>query len=351
MADLFDLPALVRPNLRDLKPYRSARDDFKEGMLLDANENPYEPLDDNKITGLNRYPDPHFTALREAIGLYRGVNPNRVFLGNGSDEAIDLLIRLVCEPCKDALLITPPTYGMYKVSADIHNVKVVESPLNPDFSLNKKDIIEKSKDVKIIFLCSPNNPTSNSFDSGELKEILEQTNSLVVVDEAYIDFSNKASLIPLLDSFANLVILQTLSKAFGLAGIRLGMAFGSEELIRYLMKIKPPYNINSLTQQTALHAFKNVDKVAERISKILESRKLLESELLELPSVLKIYPSDANFLLVKFRDADATYQKLAEKGIIVRNRSNQLHCEGCLRITIGTEEENNRLISALKSLC
>lgn len=350
MADSFNLLSLVRPNLRDLKPYRSARDDFKEGMLLDANENPYEPFGENETTGLNRYPDPHFSALRDAISSYRNVKPEHIFLGNGSDEAIDLLIRLVCEPGKDALMITPPTYGMYKVSADIHNVTVVEYPLKPDFSLDKSDIIEKSKDVKIIFLCSPNNPTSNSFDSKELKEILDNVNCLVVVDEAYIDFSSKASLTPLLDSYPNLVILQTLSKAFGLAGIRLGMAFGSEEIIQYLMKIKPPYNVNALTQQIALNAFKSVDKVAERISSILESRKKLESELAELPSVLKIHPSDANFLLVQFKDADGTYQKLAKNGIIVRNRSNQLHCEGCLRITVGTEEENSELISTLKSL-
>jgi len=350
MVQAFDLISLVRPNLRQLKPYRSARDDFKEGMLLDANENPYEPFIGNAGNALNRYPDPHFVKLRDAVSSYRNTEPDRIFLGNGSDEAIDLLIRLVCEPGKNALMITPPTYGMYKVSADIHNVHVVESPLNPDFSLNKEDIIEKAAEVNIIFLCSPNNPTSNSLDPAGITEILEKVSCLVVVDEAYIDFSKKTSLLPLLDKYPNLVILQTLSKAFGLAGIRLGMAFASKEIIRFLMKIKPPYNINSLTQQTALEAFGKLQEVNNRISQILESRNKLESELASLPSVLHIYPSDANFLLVKFKNAEDTYHRLAEKGIIVRNRSNQLHCNGCLRITVGTEEENNALISSLKKL-
>jgi len=350
MNTTFNLNQLVRPNILSLKPYRSARDDFKEGILLDANENPFETHLNEHLQELNRYPDPHFEALREAIAHYRSVLPEQIFLGNGSDEAIDLLIRMCCIPGKDRILITPPTYGMYQVSADIHGIETIKIPLKPDFSLETKAIIEKRDEASIIFLCSPNNPTANLLEQGDILRIMDGYHGIVVVDEAYMDFSPGDSLLPFLGKYPNLVILQTLSKAFGLAGIRLGMAFGSPEIIRILMAIKPPYNINSITQWRALQAFKEPEIIQQNIKTILQNRSKLIEDLSSLPMVKKIHSSAANFLLVQFDDALSYYKKLAAQGIIVRYRGDQLHCENCLRITVGTAIENQKLTDTLRIL-
>lgn len=346
MPPTFDINKLVRPNILALKPYRSARDDFKSGVLLDANENPYP----QKQGALNRYPDPHQEALRSAIAAYRGTDPERVFTGNGSDEAIDLLIRIFCRPGIDKIAITPPTYGMYKVSADIQDVEVLDAPLLPDFSLDPDALLQKAGDAKIIFLCSPNNPTANALDRDAILKTIRNFHGIVVVDEAYIDFSGSASFIDTLDGHPNLVVLQTLSKAFGLAGIRLGMAFASREIISLMMKVKPPYNVNSLTQEMAIGAFRDLPGIEQKIAQILQQRSYMAGRLAEIPFVERIFPSDANFLLVKMRDALNIYGKLARSGVVVRYRGDQPHCADCLRITIGTEEENEKLLESLRNI-
>jgi histidinol-phosphate aminotransferase len=345
-----NLNSLVRPNIQKLKPYRSARDDFKKGILLDANENPFPPVHLDSQTELNRYPDPHQEVLRSLISGYRNTDPERIFTGNGSDEAIDLLIRIFCRPGIDKIVITPPTYGMYRVSADIHDVEVIEAPLKPDFSLEPQMVLEKAVEAKIIFLCSPNNPTANLLDKDAILQIIQNFSGIVVVDEAYLDFAETTSLIDVLDEYPNLVILQTLSKAFGLAGIRLGMAFASVQIIAFMMKVKPPYNVNVLTQRMAVRALGNPSIIQEKTTRILEEKRRVLKELSHLELVEKIHPSDANFLLVKMRDAQNIYHKLAKAGVVVRYRGDQLHCEGCLRITIGTQSENDRLLSLLKTL-
>lgn len=346
----FDLDQLIRPNIRSLKPYRSARDDFKSGILLDANENPVSPGPEHELN-LNRYPDPHYDALRNRLSeLKPSVSPNQVFLGNGSDEAIDLLVRMFCTPGKDRILVTPPTYGMYRVSADIHGIETAEAPLRPDFTLDPETVLKQSDGVKIIFLCSPNNPTANRQPESNIIRVIEGFSGIVVVDEAYIDFSRDKSLLPLLSSYPNLVVMQTLSKAWGLAGIRLGMAFASVELISYMMRVKPPYNVNSLTQNIALKALANPGKTQKVIDTILEERARVSEELAKLPGVLKVEESDANFLLVRVENALEVYRKLADQGVIVRYRGDQLHCENGLRITIGIEQENNALLGALRKI-
>jgi len=345
----FDLHHLLRPNIRNLKPYRSARDDFKKGILLDANENPYTPTLEHKLK-LNRYPDPHFEALRNGLSELKPVQPNQIFLGNGSDEAIDILIRMFCSPGTDRILTTPPTYGMYRVSADIQGIETVECPLNPDFSLPAEKVLEHSKGVKIIFLCSPNNPTANRLDESAIRKVIEGFSGIVVVDEAYIDFSSQASLLSLLDTYSNLVLLQTLSKAWGLAGIRLGMAYASTDIIGYMMRVKPPYNVNVLTQDAALKALGNPELTEQLIKLIIKERERIATSLLEFAFVMKVEPSDANFLLVRVKDAQTIYRQLAEKGVIVRYRGDQKHCENALRITIGLPEENDALLEAMRSL-
>lgn len=347
---IFDLESLVRPNILRLKPYRSARDDFKDGILLDANENPFESYTIDGEHPLNRYPDPHYDAVREALARWKKVRPSQIFLGNGSDEAIDLLIRMTCTPGKDSILITSPTYGMYKVSADIHDVNIIDVPLHPDFSLNTDEVIKASQNAKLVFLCSPNNPTANVLEKASILSILQQAPGIVVVDEAYMDFSPNNSLLSELDAWPNLVVMQTFSKAIGLAGIRLGMAFGSEEIIKILMKIKPPYNVNVLTQQEALRSLDNPSEIQLKIQEITENRKQLINDLSRISGVEHIFPSDANFLLVRFKDALETYKKLASAGVIVRYRGDQLHCDGCLRITVGTEDENKMLIEKLEAI-
>lgn len=335
---------LVRPNIQKLTPYSSARSEFKgiADIFLDANENPFE-------TGYNRYPDPLQRAVKNRISTLKGIPAENIFLGNGSDEVIDLLIRIFCEPREDHILILPPTYGMYQVSAGIADVAIREIPLTEDFQPKPGEILAAANTKsKILFLCSPNNPTGNSFDSALVKRILEEFSGIVVVDEAYIDFSEQDSFIQLIAEYPNLVVMQTFSKAWGLAGIRLGMGFASEEIVALFNKVKPPYNINQLTQQAALEALQNEQQQQAWVDEILEERSKLEKALDQLSFVQYIYPSDANFILVKMDDPVAVYDYLIAEGIIVRNRSKVLMCEGCLRITIGTLAENKNLIAALE---
>lgn len=351
----FSLQELLRPNILNLKPYRSARDDFKKGVLLDANENPHQPgVSEGDVQGLslNRYPDPQYEALRNRLGELKNIAPEQIFLGNGSDEAIDLLIRICCKPDQDRILITPPTYGMYEVSADIQGVETIKVPLNPDFSLAPDAVLQRAsqKRVKLMFLCSPNNPTANRQNTQTIKAILDNFSGLVVVDEAYVDFSAEESLIPLLADYPNLVVMQTLSKAWGLAGIRLGMAFASPELISYMMRVKPPYNVNALTQQAALKALSNPEHMQKTVETLLQERERVAQSLRAHAGVKRVFPSDANFLLVQIPEARSMYEKLARHGIIVRYRGDQLHCDDGLRITIGTAEENDALLSALNEL-
>lgn len=339
-----ELLQLVRKNIRSLKPYSSARSEFKGSaeVFLDANENPYE-------TGLNRYPDPLQRALKKEIAAFKGVHPEQIFLGNGSDEAIDLLIRIFCEPRVDQIMILPPTYGMYRVAADIADVSITEVPLRADFQPDVAGVLAKATpQTKLLFLCSPNNPTGNSFDPAIIEELLMSFSGIVVIDEAYIDFSEQESFTKLIALHPKLVVMQTFSKAWGLAGIRLGMAFAQARTIQLFNKVKPPYNINQLTQNAALEALQNKAQYENWLHEILVERQQLEEALKLLPMVQKVYPSDANFLLVKVDAPNKLYQYLIEEKIIVRNRSTVLLCEGCLRITVGRPEENRRLLEGLK---
>jgi len=339
----FNLNQLVRPNIIKLKPYSSARDEFKGAaeVYLDANENPFD-------TGLNRYPDPLQWKVKEKVSALKGVPAENIFLGNGSDEVIDLLVRIFCEPGEDHILILPPTYGMYQVSADIANVGIRIIQLTPDFQPDVDKILAATTvNSKILFLCSPNNPTGNSFQTEKIRALAAGFPGIVAIDEAYIDFSSQKSCTELLSEFPNLVVMQTFSKAWGLAGIRLGMAFASTEIINYFNKVKPPYNINQLTQTAALEALENKAQQEQMVQTIIGQRALLQQYLMSLEFVERIYPSEANFLLVKLQDSKGTYQYLVEQGIIVRDRSNVALCEGCLRITVGTPEENEKLVQAL----
>ena len=341
---MFSLDKILRKNIKNLKPYSSARDEYtgKEAVFLDANENPYD-------NSYNRYPDPLQLEVKEKISGIKGIKSESIFLGNGSDETIDLLIRAFCEPRIDNIVSVEPSYGMYKVLADINNVKFVTVLLTSDFQLDTKEILKAADtNTKLIFLCSPNNPTASSFNKQDIITILKSFNGIVVVDEAYIDFSIKGSLLSILSEYENLVVLQTLSKAWGLAGIRLGMAFASDEIINVLNKIKYPYNISSLTLETANKELANNKSKNKWIERILKSRDNLIKELNKLSFVIKVYPSDANFLLVKVNSAKEIYDYLVDKKIIVRDRSNVILCEGCLRITVGTEDENTMLLDALK---
>ncbi|MCR9099510.1 MAG: histidinol-phosphate transaminase [bacterium] len=335
---------LVRPNIRRLTPYSSARSEFKgkAEVFLDANESPYD-------TGYNRYPDPLQWKLKQAISSLKGIAQEHIFLGNGSDEAIDLLLRIFCEPGADHIITLPPTYGMYRVSADISDVAVKEIPLQPGLFQPDTDAVLAAADAhsKLLFICSPNNPTGNSIRPELIRELAKGFPGIVVVDEAYIDFSAQESAIRLLPEHPNLVVLQTFSKAWGMAGIRLGMAFASEEIIGYFNKVKPPYNINQLTQEAALKALDGQEAQVAQVQQLLGQRTLLQQYLGGLPFVERIYPSDANFLLVKVEDPASTYNYLVDRGIIVRDRSRVALCEGCLRITVGTPEENERLFRAL----
>ena len=346
----FDLNLFLRPHIAKLQPYTSARDEYtgKEGVFLDANENPFGSITDQDF---NRYPDPYQSALKEEIAKIKGVRPSQIFLGNGSDEAIDLLYRAFCNPGKDNVILLPPTYGMYEVSANINDVEIRKVALTPDFQLQPDKILAAADpNSKILFICSPNNPSANKAKREDILYLLENFKGLVVVDEAYIDFSDEPSFTTELDRFPNLLVMQTFSKAWGLASLRLGMAFASEELIRILNKIKPPYNISGLTQDTVLAAIRDKAKVDQMIQDILAEREFLKSELEKLPFVQKIHPSHANFLLVQIPNANQVYDDLIEEKVIVRNRAKVLLCADCLRITVGTREENEVLLKALRKV-
>jgi histidinol-phosphate aminotransferase len=345
----FDLNNLLRENIKKLVPYSSARDEFKgeARIFLDANENSYgSPL----TKWYNRYPDPLQLKLKEKLSAIKGVPVGNTFLGNGSDECIDVLLRAFCEPGIDNIIICPPTYGMYEVSANINNVAVKKVPLTPVFQLDLPAIEEAVDDnTKLIFLCSPNNPTGNSLLREDIEIILNNYFGLVVIDEAYINFSRFRSFTQELNDYPNLAVMQTLSKAWGLAALRIGMTFASEEIIAVMNKIKPPYNINQASQELAMQALDEVEQVNSMIRDIVQQREELRATLEALPVVQKIYPSDANFLLVKVTHAKEIYDYLLAQGIVVRDRSNVILCEGCLRITIGTPQENQTLAESLKS--
>jgi len=340
-----ELDKLLRDNIKRLIPYSSARNEFKgdASVFLDANENPYnEPI--------NRYPDPLQTRLKMEIARIKQIAPSSIFIGNGSDEAIDLLIRAFCEPGLDNIVSIDPTYGMYSVCANINNIEFRKVLLTPSFELDVKSLLSATDaHTKIIFLCSPNNPTSNRFSADAIRKVLHTFRGIVLLDEAYIDFSPEEGFLPSLASHPNLVILQTLSKAWGMAGIRLGMAFADAGIIDVLTKIKYPYNINILTLETALRSLSNSMGPQKWISAILQQKILLEKELNSFSFVLRVFPSDANFLLVKFENPRELYQHLAGQKIIVRDRSGMSLCEGCLRITVGTADENARLLEAMKA--
>lgn len=344
----FDLQKIVRPNIARLTPYASARDEFsgQAAVFLDANENPFG----STIAGEhNRYPDPLQQRLKAALAQHKDVQPAQIFLGNGSDESIDLLIRAFCEPGSDQVLICPPTYGMYAVSAGINNAPVLEVPLDRSFQLDSEAVLAAVQpQTKLMFLCSPNNPTGNALDRDAILALAQRFHGLVVVDEAYIDYAPARSVLPQLRDHANLVVLQTFSKAWGLAELRLGMAFASPEIVRILNKIKPPYNVSGLTQRLGLQALANAAQQQRMVAETLALRAALADGLAALPFVHGVFPSDANFLLVQTRDPRAIYRHLLEEGIVVRDRSSLPGCAGCLRITVGTAAENERLLQALR---
>jgi len=341
-----DINKLVRKNIQQLKPYSSARDEFKgeASVFLDANENPYD-------TDYNRYPDPHQKQLKKRISELKKVNEEQIFLGNGSDEAIDLLFRAFCDPGKDEVLIPQPTYGMYAVSAYINDVKINSVSLTKDFDLDLKATLSAvTPQTKIIFLCSPNNPSGNLLTSEKVIEVINSFRGLVVVDEAYIDFTNSLSLTESLNQYKNLVILQTLSKAWGLAGLRLGICFASKEIISVINKIKPPYNISSATQSLALERLQQVEIKNQQVKEIVDQREIMKARLSESKIVEHVYRSDSNFLLVQVKNTKKVYENLLTKGIVLRDRSNVILCNDCLRITIGTSKENQLLLDELKKL-
>ncbi len=342
---MFELSKIIRPNIWKLKPYSCARDEFKgeASVYLDANENPYN-------NPFNRYPDPLQLKVKEQIKKIKGISKRNIFLGNGSDEAIDLVYRIFCEPKEDNVIAIAPTYGMYGVCADINNVQYKSIELDENFQFSADTLLAKvNEKTRVIWLCSPNNPTGNALNGSEIEKLLKSFNGIVVVDEAYIDFSSQPSWTKRLKEFPNLIVLQTLSKAWASAGIRLGMAFASENIIALFNKVKYPYNVNILTQKQALNILTNKSEVDLWIKTILEERGKLINELQKLPIVEKIYPTDANFILVKVQNANKTYNHLVSKGIIVRNRNTVILCDNCLRITVGTPEENKTLLKELKN--
>ncbi len=349
MENKFDINTLVRENVKAMKPYSSARDEFEdfdtaEMIFLDANENPFE-------NGVNRYPDPQQASVKSVLANQNKVATNQILLGNGSDEVLDLLFRAFCEPKIDNVITLPPTYGMYGVLANLNAVENREVLLSTDFQPQLELIMNTvDSNSKMIFLCSPNNPTGNSFSEENVQYLLDNFNGLVVIDEAYIDFSDKASWIQKIKDYPNLIITQTLSKAYGLAGIRLGVCYASAAIIAVLNKIKPPYNVNELTQQRAVDRLANPEQIKEEITSIIAEREQLLKVLNEVSFVSTIYPTEANFILIKVDNANQRYDELIAKGIVIRNRTTQSLCENTLRLTIGTAEENQKLIAALKSL-
>jgi histidinol-phosphate aminotransferase len=344
----FDINQLIRPHIQKLVPYSSARDEFQgeASVFLDANENSIgSPL----VKWYNRYPDPHQDAIRNKLSSIKGVPAENIFIGNGSDECIDLLYRAFCEPGRDNVIINPPTYGMYEVSANIQGIAIRRANLLQHFQLDLEKI-ESLIDIntKIIWICTPNNPTGNSIYFQDIETILNNFDGIVVADEAYINFARQKSMVTLLNEYPNLVVMQTLSKAWGLAGLRVGMAFASKEIIQILLKIKPPYNISEPVQELAVKALDNIETVNAMIKELVAQREWLENELPNVHAVIHIYPSDANFLLVKVKDAASMYQHLIQHKIVVRDRSKVELCENALRITVGTEKENKILLQAMK---
>ena len=349
MKNNFDINNLTRSNVINMKPYSSARDEFEDFetanmVFLDANENPFE-------NGVNRYPDPQQMKVKRILSKQKNIPTSQILLGNGSDEVLDLIFRAFCEPNVDNIITLPPTYGMYGVLANLNAIENQEVLLSDDFQPRVNEILEKvNKNTKIIFLCSPNNPTGNSFSDESVVTLLQNFDGLVVIDEAYIDFSTKQSWINELDEYPNLIITQTLSKAYGLAGIRLGICFASNQVIAVLNKIKPPYNVNELSQQSAVVRLEDELSIKNEVTSILVQKEELLEVLVDINFIQKIYPTEANFILVKVDDAPKRYNQLLEKGIVIRNRTTQPLCENCLRLTIGTESENKKLIEALTSL-
>lgn len=344
---MFNLELLTRDNIKKLKPYSSARDEFSGDakVFLDANEN---SLGSPLTKWYNRYPDPHQLAVKQRLSSVKGIGAEHIFLGNGSDECIDILFRCFCEPGKDNILICPPTYGMYEVSANINNIEIRKAPLLPDFQLDLVHMENLTNaHTKIIWLCSPNNPTGNSLNRTDIEMVLNNFNGIVVIDEAYINFAQQKSFVQELTEYPNLVVLQTLSKAWGLAGLRLGMAFASQSIIEVMNKVKPPYNINQSTQELVVKALEEVGQVNDMIKILVDMRNALAEVFESMPTVEKVYPSDANFILVKIAQARKIYEFLLTKGIVLRDRSNVELCEDCLRITIGTEKENTALVDAM----
>jgi histidinol-phosphate aminotransferase len=344
----FNLNTIVRTNIKNLKPYSSARDEYKEAtgemVFLDANENPFQ-------NGVNRYPDPQQHKVKSQLSTLKGVSTENILLGNGSDEILDLIFRAFCEPSQDKIITLPPTYGMYGVLASINAIENIEVELDQDFQPNTTEILGVANaQTKLLFLCSPNNPTANSLDAIRIENLVSNFKGIVIIDEAYIDFSKEESWISRLIDFPNLIVTQTLSKAYGMAGIRLGVCYASKAIISVLNRIKPPYNVNELTQLKALERLSKPTDVSEEIQKILQQRDWLTSELNEITCIKNVYPSDANFVLVKVDDANKRYSELIQKGIVIRNRTTQPLCENCLRFTVGSQIENIKLITALKTL-
>ena len=343
-----NLDILVRKNILEMNSYSSARDEFENKkqklVFLDANESPFQ----NEI---NRYPNNKHIDLKQTLLELNQLSNGQIVLGNGTDEILDLIMRVFCDPSSDKIITIPPTYGMYDVIAKTNNVENIKVPLKSNFTLNLEELKKSfSEKTKLLFLCSPNNPTGNSFLRKDLIDLIESFNGVVVIDEAYINFSSNSSLVSLINKYNNLIVTQTMSKAFGMAGIRLGMGFSNNKIVNYINKIKPPYNINLLTEKRALKELKNIDTIKTNIKIILEERNKLIDSLNELSFIIKVYPSDSNFILIKVDDADLRYKQLIEKGIVLRNRSKELLCDNCLRITIGTPYENELLIKNFKEL-
>ena len=343
-----NLDILVRKNILEMNSYSSARDEFENKkqklVFLDANESPFQ----NEI---NRYPNNKHIDLKQTLLELNQLSNGQIILGNGTDEILDLIMRVFCDPSSDKIITIPPTYGMYDVIAKTNNVENIKVPLKSNFTLNLEELKKSfSEKTKLLFLCSPNNPTGNSFSRKDLIDLIESFNGVVVIDEAYINFSSNSSLVSLINKYNNLIVTQTMSKAFGMAGIRLGMGFSNIKIVNYINKIKPPYNINLLTEKRALKELKNIDSIKANIKIILEERNKLIDSLNELSFIIKVYPSDSNFILIKVDDADLRYKQLIEKGIVLRNRSKELLCDNCLRITIGTPYENELLIKNFKEL-
>lgn len=337
------LTDLVRPNILTLKPYSSARDEFhgEASVFLDANENPLN-------NPYNRYPDPLQRALKQRVAAIKGVSADQLFFGNGSDEPIDLVFRIFCNPGVDNVVAIDPTYGMYKVCADINDVTYKTVHLNPDFSLDASRLLAATDEqTKVIFLCSPNNPTGNDLDTQAVKQVLDTFGGITVIDEAYVDFADRPSYLKVLDQYPNLIVLQTFSKAWGMASVRLGMAFANPAIIRFFNTVKYPYNINLLTQRFVSEALEQSNQTHQWVAMLVAERAVIAKELARLPLIKQIYPSDANFVLVKVDDPNAVYAYLVDKGIVVRNRHTVTLCQGCLRITVGTPEENKQLLDAL----